>query len=52
VSSGDLLSHGSEEALRVEETSHPENFRSTLKTPAVELSIPLQQLSKPKPNSS
>ena len=51
VSSGDLLPHGSEEALRVEETSHPEHVGSPSEDPSMELGIPLQKFSKPEPKS-
>lgn len=47
VGSGDLLPHGSQEALWIEEAGHPEDVRSTLKTPGVELGIPLDQVSEP-----
>ena len=50
VSSGHLLPHGRDEALRVEEAGHPEAVGSTLKHPATELSVSLQQLSVPKTN--
>ena len=51
MSSGDLLPHGSEEALRVEETSHPEHVGSPSEDPSMELGIPLQKFSKPEPKS-
>ena len=51
VSSGDLLPHGGEEALWVEETSHPEHVGSPGEDPSMELSIPLQQFSEPETKS-
>ena len=43
----DLLSHCCEEALRVEETSHPEHTRPAIENPSGELAVPLQKLCKP-----
>lgn len=41
------LSHGREETLSVEEAGHPERVRPSIEAPGVELSIPVNQLSKP-----
>ena len=47
VSTGDLLSHGSQETLRVEEACHPEDTRTPLKQPTVELGITIQEICEP-----
>ena len=39
VHSGDFLSHGGQETLRVEESSHPERLWSTFEAPRAELEI-------------
>ena len=52
VESGNFLPHCSEEPLRVEEASYPENFGSSMEDPLFELSVPFQQLSEPKTKSS
>lgn len=46
------LSHSSEEALRVEETSHPEHVGTPMLNPASELSVSLQQFRVPEPECS
>ena len=46
-----LLSHGRQEALRVEEPRHPETVWSSLEHPAPELGVPLQELGEPETNS-
>lgn len=47
VSSCNLLSHGGQEALRVKETSHPENAWAALEYPGRELAVSFQKLGKP-----
>ena len=47
VSASHLLSHGCQEALRIEEASHPEHVRPGLEDPAGELAVPLQQFCEP-----
>ena len=42
-----FLTHGCQEALRVEEASHPEDIGPSLKDPGKELAITLQQFSEP-----
>ena len=41
------LSHGGEEALRVEEARHPEGVGTAVEAPAVELVVSLDQLREP-----
>ena len=43
------LSHGGEESLWVEESSHPEDVGATTKTPVVKLMVAVNQLSEPEP---
>lgn len=45
----DLLSHSSEEALRVEEACHPEHIRATVENPCGELAVSFQELREPEP---
>jgi len=45
--SSNLLLHGSEETLRVEETSHPETWRSLLKDPVAELEVSIEKTLQP-----
>ena len=47
----DFLSHSSEEALRVEEASHPEHIRATIENPSGELTVSFQELREPEPQS-
>ena len=47
VSSGDLLSHGSQEALWVEEASHPEDSGAAVEHPAAELGVAVQEVCEP-----
>ncbi len=44
----DLLFHGCEEALRVEEAGHPENVGLALEQPGVELGVAVQEIREPK----
>ena len=46
------LSHGGQEALRVKESCHPEGIGSSVKTPGVELWVPLNQLGEPETQSA
>jgi hypothetical protein len=46
-----FLSHGSEEALRIEETSDPEHLRPAMITPPLELAISFQEFCVPKSKS-
>lgn len=41
------LAHGSQEALCIEEPSHPERVRSTVEAPITELGVAFNQFSKP-----
>lgn len=43
------LSHGGQEALWVKEPCHPETVGPSFKDPRLELTVPIQQLSKPEP---
>lgn len=52
VRPSDLLSHGCQEALRVEETCHPEAVGSPFKDPGLELTVPLKQLCEPEPQGA
>lgn len=52
VCSGDFLSHGSQETLRIEESCHPEHVWSTFKQPFGELRMAVQKVGEPKSNSS
>ena len=49
MGAGDLLSHGGQEALGVEEAGHPEDGRPAFKHPGVELGITVQQVGEPEP---
>ena len=44
---GDFLLHGSEETLRVEETSQPVRLRSLLKEPGVQLEVSVDETLQP-----
>lgn len=46
------LSHGCQEALRVEEACHPEAVGPPFKDPSLELPVPLKQLCEPKPQGA
>ena len=46
-----FLSHGSEETLRVEETSDPEHLGLPMITPSLELPISFQEFCVPEPKS-
>ena len=52
MSSGNLLSHGCEEALRVEESCHPETGGSAIEQPGGKLSISIQQIGEPETKRS
>ena len=52
VSSCYLLSHGCEEALRVEESCHPETGGSAIEQPGGKLSISVQQVGEPETKRS
>ena len=52
VSSCDLLTHGCQETLRVEESGHPEHARPSLEQPACELTVPIKKIRKPEPDCS
>ena len=43
----DFLSHGREEALRVEEACHPKHIRTTVENPGEELSVSFKELREP-----
>ena len=45
----DFLSHSGEEALGVEEASHPEHIRATIENPGGELTVSFQELREPEP---
>lgn len=45
---GDFLLHGSEETLRVEETSEPVRLRALLKEPGVQLEMSVDQTLQPR----
>jgi len=47
VRPGDLLTHGCQESLRIEETRHPECIRAAFEEPTGELGVAIQQISKP-----
>lgn len=49
VGAGNLLSHGSQETLRVEESGHPERSGSSLKQPGGELLVSVQEVGEPEP---
>jgi hypothetical protein len=46
------LSHSGEEALWVEEASHPETVGSAVEAPSVELLVSFNELSEPETNSA
>ena len=52
MSSCYLLSHGCEEALRVEESCHPETGGSAIEQPGGKLSISVQQVGEPETKRS
>lgn len=47
VHSGNFLFHGSQEALRIEETSQPEGIRSVCPQPLIQLFVPFDQIIEP-----
>jgi len=47
VGPGDLLPHGRQESLWVEEPGHPEDIGATLKQPAVELGVAVKKVREP-----
>ena len=51
MESCDFLSHGSEETLRVEETSDPEHLGSPMVAPTFELAISFKEFCIPEPKS-
>ena len=52
MSSGNLLSHGCEETLRVEESCHPETCGSAIEQPGGKLCVSVQQVGEPETKRS